>query len=367
MAASRKTPTEAEMFALVKKGELSFPPFSLALRPEDGAKSSGRRFDPTLELTWNGRSRLFVVEYKSTSSPAAVKAVVQQIQSRSRPPLLWPMVLFPYLPEERLQELEREGVSGLDLCGNGVVTVPGEWLVSRTGRPNLYPQSFPIKNVFRGWSALVARVFLLRPTYGAVGEIRDEIRKRQGEVALSTVSKVLSRLEEELIVGRQSGEIRLLQRDKLLRELVENYRRPEVMRRFVGKAAVPLEALLAGQLEWARRKEVSLALTGVSSTPLYAVMAREEILSVYCSDVAALLKRLGPAVREQEHFPNLELFETYDPSAYFDRRVIAGRPWASPLQTYLELATGGKREQETAEQVQPRIGYDPPAAARQIS
>ena len=60
------------------------------------------------------------------------------------------------------KRLEREGVSGLDLCGNGVVTVPGEWLVYRTGKPNLYPQSFPIKNVFRGASSLVARVFLLR-------------------------------------------------------------------------------------------------------------------------------------------------------------------------------------------------------------
>ena len=111
-----------------------------------------------------------------------VQFAAQQARRLSRPPLRWPMVFCPYLSEERLEELEREGVSGLDLCGNGVVVVPGEWLVRRTGKPNLYPQSFSIKNVFRGTSSLVARVFLRRPIYGMVGEIREEIRKRGGGV-----------------------------------------------------------------------------------------------------------------------------------------------------------------------------------------
>jgi hypothetical protein len=289
---------------------------------------------------------------KASFTPAAMLAAIQQARLTSRPPLLWPMVFVPYLSEEQLSQLEREGISGLDLCGNGLIMAPGEMLLYRTGRPNLYPQSGPIKNIFRGASSLVARVFLLRPTYSAVGEIREEIERLGGTVALSTVSKALAGLEEELIVGRQSGEIRLLQPEKLLQRLVENYRPPEITRRFIGKSRVSPEALLLGQAEWADENDLSLRFTGVSSVRHYATMAREETLSVYCSDVAGLLERLGTDVQQQSRFPNLELLQINSDVVYFDRRLVA---WASPLQTYLELATGGKREQETAEDVKALI------------
>jgi hypothetical protein len=387
MPGIRKTFTKAEMLASLSSGEILFPPLSLASRPKNEWMTSSatlpprerrvnnsdqefqkrgqaeaaaldKRVDAVLEISWNERSYLFAVECKASATPAILEEAVQQIRRASRPPLLWPMVFVPYLSDAHLQRLEREGVSGLDMCGNGVVIVPGELLAYRTGKPNLYPQSFPIKNVFRGTSALIARAFLLRPSYKAVGEIRDEIQRRGGTVAFSTVSKALARLEEELIVGRQSGEIRLLQADKLLQRLVENYRPPQVTRRFIGTTSIRPESLLDAQLDWAKKSGVSIALTGVSSVRLYAAMPREEIISVYCSDMGRLLERLAADVQEQNRFAKLELLETNDDAVYFDPRVIGRCPWASVLQTYLELATGGKREQETAEQIKLVIWRD---------
>jgi hypothetical protein len=359
MPKSKETVTVSKVLASLRKGEVAFSPFFLTPRREI-ENSNGQRPDFVLEMTWNGTSHLFTVECRASATPAVLEEAIQQIRRASRPPLLWPMLFAPYLSDANLQRLEQEGVSGLDLCGNGVVIVPGEWLVYRTGRPNLYPQSFPIKNIFRGTSSLVARVFLLRRVFGAVGEIRAEIERREGAVALSTVSKVLTRLEEELIVGRRSGEIRLLQQDKLLQNLSENYRPPEVTRRFLGKTINKIgpETLLMPRLEWARENQISLAMTGVSSARLYAGTPREPTISFYCSDAAALLERLGSDVREQNHFPDMELLETKDDSVYFDRRLIGGCAFASPLQTYLELARGGKREQETAEQVKLVIWRD---------
>ncbi|HVS38881.1 MAG TPA: hypothetical protein VMS17_25210 [Gemmataceae bacterium] len=313
-----------------------------------------------MQLTWNDQSRLFAVEYKSKSTPAEVQAASDQVRRLSRPPL-WPMVLVPYLPEERLDQLEREGVSGLDLCGNGVVAVPGEWLVRRAGKPNLYRQSFPIKNIFRGTSSLVARVFLIQPTYGAVSEIREKVEELGTAVTLSTASKVLARLEEELIVGRQTGEIRLLQPEKLLQRLVENYRPPEVTQRFVGKTITnggPEVLLMEPRPDWLPEDRVSRVLTGASSIRrLYAELPREPMLSFYCRDLAALVGRLqrDGDVREQERFPDLELLETNDDTVYFGRCVVGGVPYASTVQTYVELATGGKREQEMAEKVKTLI------------
>jgi hypothetical protein len=43
--------------------------------------------------------------------------------------------------------------------------------------------------------------------------------------------------------------------------------------------------------------------------------------------------------------------ETDEDIVYFDVRRKRGIPWASPVQTYLELMSGDKRDRETAAQL----------------
>ena len=47
--------------------------------------------------------------------------------------------------------------------------------------------------------------------------------------------------------------------------------------------------------------------------------------------------------------------ETEDETVYFDAREERDFWWASPVQVYLELMAGDKRDQETAEQVKSLI------------
>ena len=54
---------------------------------------------------------------------------------------------------------------------------------------------------------------------------------------------------------------------------------------------------------------------------------------------------------ETERFANVQLEETQDDTAYFDIRREKKTLSASPIQTYLELMSGDKRDRETAEQV----------------
>ena len=72
-------------------------------------------------------------------------------------------------------------------------------------------------------------------------------------------------------------------------------------------------------------------------------------MTVYCPKVEMLLKRLPGS--QSDRFPNLELLESEDESIYFDTRQENGFWWASPLQVYMELTVGDKRDQETAEQL----------------
>ena len=73
------------------------------------------------------------------------------------------------------------------------------------------------------------------------------------------------------------------------------------------------------------------------------------MISVYCPRLEMLLERLSGS--RSDRFPNLELLETEDETVYFDARQGGNFWWASPVQVYLELMAGDKRDRETAEPV----------------
>jgi hypothetical protein len=91
----------------------------------------------------------------------------------------------------------------------------------------------------------------------------------------------------------------------------------------------------------------------MSSVGRYAVMLRGDLLSVYCPRIDILLESLSGS--QSDRFPNLELIETEDETVYFDGRQVENFWWASPVQVFLELMAGDKRDQETAEQVKSYI------------
>ena len=147
---------------------------------------------------------LFLVEVKSKSTPQVVQSAIQQIKfctKKKNDPEMHPMIVVPYLSEERLKELEEAQVSGLDLCGNGIVTIPRRMLIYRTGHKNRYPESRALSNPYRGRSSMVARAFLMQSEYETLGELYEAIQTSGTNLSLSQVSKAVKALEDELIVS----------------------------------------------------------------------------------------------------------------------------------------------------------------------
>ncbi len=350
--------SETEQLERLRKGPLEFPPLLLELLSVQAnlAGKPGLRADAILSVRWRERCYRFIVECKARSTPKILRECVAQAAAYADPPDTYPMIMVPYLSPAQLRDLEANEISAIDACGNGIIVVPGELLVLKSGEPNRYPDSAPLKNPYGGVSSLVARVFLLEPEFDRVSDIRAAIEARAGRLGLPTVSKALKRLEDDLIVGRSTGRIRLLQPGKLLEKLVRSYRAPKVSRRFVGKCTIEASGeAMEGLQTIARRKNVQLILTGVSSAEAYACSASMAPYSLYCSDVQSVVESLGDRFRETSRFPNLELVETRDQLVYFDPRRDADFPWASPIQTYLELMSGDKRQREVGEQVKGRI------------
>jgi hypothetical protein len=207
---------------------------------------------------------------------------------------------------------------------------------------------------------MVARVFLLGSGYETVQAICTEINRRnmlvtrwdKRPMSLSTVSKSLKTLEEELVVERK-GIIRLLQSDKLLEKLSKNYVPPNIKERVRLKVLQGSAAIQELLLQQSQALGLPLMAAGTSSVARYAVMQRGDMLSIYCPRLEMLLERLSGS--RSDRFPNLELLETEDETVYFDARQEGGFWWASPVQVYLELMAGDKRDQETAEQVKAYI------------
>jgi hypothetical protein len=359
MPVSRKIPTEAELREWLRQIGNGFPPVSISVVEEEALQFPGGRavlVDAVVDVGWRNRHFRFAVELTSRSTPKALDAALLRIRRGAEQLGLYPLIVTPYLSNDRLQWLEQEGVSGLDLSGNGVLMVPGEMMVWRSGAANKYPRGTAIQKIYRGNSSLVARVFLLKPRYDSVQELLAEVQERGGQLTLATVSKVSSALAEDLIIERQKAErttqLRLLQPDKLLEELAANYQPPEVTQQFVGKCPLDAGPLTEALTSWQRAAGERIARTGADSTNRYATMAREPVTRLYCTKLASLVGFLGRDLMETTRFPNIELLETTDSSVYFD---IRDDLTASPIQSFLELQAGDKRDQETAEQVRRTI------------
>jgi len=363
MNKNRKTPTEKQMLDQLREGKIELPPLSFRFLEDQPGEGGKRRFDAVVEASWQGKTARFAVECKTLSTPKAVQDGVNMLKSLPLPKGYYGMLFMPFLSERQLQELERQGISGIDLCGNGVVFVPGKFAAFRSGGKNRFPSSAPIKNIYRKNSSMVGRAFLVCAAYKTVQEIRAAINQRnllvnrwdKKPMSLSTVSKALKTLEQDLIVTREPT-IRLLQPDKLLEKLYENYDPPAVRERVRLKISEESENVLDLLLKQSQALDLPLVASGTSAVTRYAVMQRGDLLSVYCPRIEGMLELLPG--NQTDRFPNLELVETDDETIYFDARQDGDFWWSSPVQVYLELMAGDKRDQETAEQVKSFILKD---------
>ena len=95
-----------------------------------------------------------------------------------------------------------------------------------------------------------------------------------------------------------------------------------------------------------------VVMTGGASVARYAVAAAEPMLSVYTTlSPAKLLDISGVEAEETSRFADLEIIQTDDARVFSDARNKDGVPFASPVQTYLELSAGDRRQKDAAEQV----------------
>ena len=180
---------------------------------------------------------------------------------------------------------------------------------------------------------MVARCFLSFPEYKTVQDIWREVNKRnvlvnlwdKKPMSLSTVSKSLKTLENDLIIER-SDTIRLLQADTLLEKLARNYNAPKISNQVRIKISDDRNAILQLIRKISKESGIPFIASGLSSVIQYALMQRGEMISVYCPKLKNFME-LFPG-EQSNRFPNLELIETEDETVFFDAKQDNDFRWA---------------------------------------
>lgn len=328
------------LLKLARRKEIYLPLEIVAV--EEQVKA-GRGFDAMVTLGWRKCRVKFIAVMKARTAPKLISEGLKQLQSNIGKQNL--LLIVPFLSKSIVEILEKEGLSGLDLSGNYLIQ-SSEMLAIRLDQENQYRESQPIKKIFSGNSALVGRLFLsTKKRFDSVNEVYSAIRELGGSLSLSTVSKVLKGLENELVIEKGRGGIAVIQPDKLLQRLKEDYRPPKI------DAILQLKLphniirnfgnLLLPSARW--------VLSGESSVERYAVTTPSEIVMIYTKEFNDLEKY------EDERFYNVVLKKTFDSFPYFDVQERNRLRWASPIQCYLELSKLDKREQELAGKVRQAI------------
>jgi hypothetical protein len=266
---------------------------------------------------------------------------------------MMPLLIVPYLSPENLAILDDHDISGIDLCGNGVL-LSSKNRVWRTGYPNMYKDTRPIRNPFHGDSSIFARCFLLQPQYNSLSDLRSfAMRKAFSDAyellspgfALGTASKVVKTLEEELVIKKGEDGIALQDARRLI-SLLRLGLRPPLQSRVAGKTPITFEEVwnrLAGARLNGTLRSVA---TGLSSAGRYKVLSGIDRQCLYVDDLTLAGELLE--IQPGKAFANIEIIEDHKHLVYFDARAEGNVLWASPIQTWLELSSAGPREQEAA-------------------
>jgi len=347
MIKSRNTADYEISLRLMVGRELLYPLMTQVIQFPSLGASQDQGIDALIEAKIPGEQDLFrfAVQCKSRSTPDAFETALLKAEAAAAKFERRPLVLIPYLSPEKIQQLENRKASGIDLCGNGVIIVPGQVYIVRTGNPNAYKDSRPLSNPYQGKSSLVARVLLNKQHWTSLQEISAAIEIAGAKLSQPQISKAVHALEEERVIQRKNKTIISVDRVRLLRELAKDWRSNITKRSYFRvQDRKHWQANLANVEAW--------VVTGESSVTRYASFSEGGPIQIAVRDLAQVQALLQCQPESIPSFADLELIESTTDGYFFDNRLDEqGIRWASPLQTWLELQAGDARQKEAAQDI----------------
>jgi hypothetical protein len=269
-----------------------------------------------------------LVEVINIATPKNISLAVNQLSvfiNRLNDKEIIPLMIVPFMRREQANKVQQNGISWIDLCGNMMIKVDGKIYIERTGKINKFPDTSLIKKIFEGTSSLVSRALLLKKElFRSLYEVMDFINERGGDITLSTVSKVISSLEEDLLITKVKSGIVVNNREKLLEKLLEGYRNyTERNKNATYTFAIPGRSSIFSN--FFSEEKVDYAVCGFSAAQLknLATTNRTTIFIKSINEAKKAFERNNMDIKPDAEFGQLDLIETRNSCVWFN---VQGKP-----------------------------------------
>ncbi|MEA3225980.1 MAG: hypothetical protein U9Q07_08520 [Planctomycetota bacterium] len=355
--------TEREIIQYLQNASDEYIPLKVASLERQVPLSGGTRADAIIQFSIpDGSCFKALAEMVSVASPKNIldrsRRLVDCLGEINDADMV-PLIIAPFVGAKQAKILADKGISWIDLSGNMSIRVSGRIYIERTGKKNRFPDTSPIKKVFQGTSSLVSRALLLWPQgFSSLYEVVDFINGRNASITMSTVSKVLKSLEQELLITRSTSLISAIDREKLLEKLVEGYMISTERRRrkTYAFASESSERLFRDMYEISQVEYLACGFCAAQIKGL-AVTDQTEIFVSDMEEVRKAARNNWIRITPDAEFGDLSITETNDPGVWFN--ASPRRPNSAAviddIELYLEMMADTPRGPKIAKVLKKRI------------
>jgi hypothetical protein len=357
-------PTEEQIIESLKRTDGKYIPLMIDSLKEQVPLQDGSRVDAIMGCSiQDGPSFTAVVEIKTVATPQNILLGTQLLKAyvANNKQADWiPLLVAPYIGAKQAEILADNGISWLDLSGNMSIRVSNKIYIERTGKPNRFPDTAPIKKIFQGTSSLVSRALLLKlDGFESVNDLYNFINNQNAKVTLSTVSKVLRSLEEELLVNRDKSLISVADPEKLLQRLSEGYKNSTERKRrnSYGFVIKGIERLSYSNLNAIRAASKDYLACGFYAAQIKGLAATDKI-TIFVRDIEQFRRKAEEelvSVTADAEFGNAIITETNDPGVWFNPDWRGFESVVNDVELYLEMMVDTPRGPKIADQLKKRI------------
>lgn len=314
---------------------------SVEVRSERGAADRGVDFVAEVD------GRLLLIQVKSTSRPNIVASAADHLHTYTGPGDV-PVLVVPYMTRAGAQAAAERAINWMDLSGNAHIRHK-DLYVHVAGRPNRYRSRGRPSSPFAPKSARVTRVLLLEPSRWW----------RQRDLVQTTglddgsVSRIVGRLDQELLLEHRERELRPRDAGLLLDAWAHDYRfdRHHILRCHMSGSGIDVARGLGKTLD---SLAIRHAFTGLPAAWVIDHFSSFRLTTVYVdSDPHDVADELG--ARQNSAGANVQLVSPDDVGVFIGEQQHDGLNCVSSVQVYLDLQHLPERAQEAAEHLRPRL------------
>jgi hypothetical protein len=269
-------------------------------------------------------------------------------------------LICPFLSPQSQKYCRENNIDFIDLSGNILLRVPSKILIERLGRPNLYKEQQVFRDPFGGKSSRVIRVLLEFPNRTwTVTDIKKELLKESQrqkiekgfQLSVSSISKTIQSLEEELLIRREGARIIIPSSNQILFRWAVKYRERYIWHRLSSlKTNNPFGLDINSSISKLKLRipNLNYVVTSTAAANLIAPFANVDIIDVFLPQ-RQLVDELRNLNKEQCVGPDFLFILPYDVGIAMYSQEINGVTVASPIQVYLDCYARGGRDAKQAD------------------